>query len=160
MAMCFALGITSFAVEPPTIHQTMMELSPGYEPLAWSGWIGPYVVRDSLHGVIRSASDVVTMLADIYDYLTFTPQDLIEMTLEDVLEEYADDLWSDLEMRLLLQSIDNVYFRATHKWRYNEATSQIQHNVMIELYADEDYYDLIDVFINTATYYQNLNRSI
>ena len=49
MAMCFALGITSFAAESPTLHQTMMDLSPGYEPLAWSSWIGPFVTETDVH---------------------------------------------------------------------------------------------------------------
>lgn len=160
MAMCFALGITSFAVEPPTIHQTMMELSPGYEPLAWSHWIGPFVMETDIHEVIESAADVASALIYVYGRAAAEFGGLIGSRAINRLENYANTIWAQGPKRLLLVSSNNLYFEVTHKWRYNEATSQIQHDYTIEIYTDSDYTEFIGSYSDTETYYQNLNKSL
>lgn len=160
MVMCFALGITSFAIEPPTLHQTMMELSPGYDPLAWSNWIGPYVAEITVHDLIEDVADVTSALTYAYSQAAAKFGGLVGSVVVNKFENFAKSLWVQAPKRLLLVSSTNLYFEVTHKWRYNEATLQIQHDYAIEIYADADYTKFIGSYSDTETYYQNLNKSI
>lgn len=159
LMMCFALGVTSFAVEPPTVHQTMMALSPGYEPLAWTNWIQLNPVQSNLQYQITTADQIVGLLiaimkAPYMGIAAFIP------TETSLMQAFAERIMENAAKRILITGIDNIYYIYTHRYRMNDATMQVQHEVEIEIYADSYYHTLIDTYTETYTYIQNLNKSI
>lgn len=142
MAMCFALGINSFAVEPPTLHETMIDLSPGYEPNGWTNWTAPVVVRSNARLQAQTLTACISLVCDILDVTETT------------------DLIVDLACQIYEASIEQVYYRYTYKTRVNDSTMEMEKYTMIEVYSDSGYSDLVDVYIETHTFIQNLNRNI
>ncbi len=160
MATCFALGITSFAVEPPTIHQTMMALSPGYDPLAWTNWTAPTVVRSSKTAQISAAVDLVDFVIDVIATASTGGLAAFVPTPTDQLWELAEEIMEDYTKCYYLSMIDEVYYTYTYRWRANDATMQMQIQTEVEIYANASRTILIDTYTETFTYIQNLNKSI
>ena len=139
MAMCLALGITSFAVEPPTLHQTMMDLSPGCEPNSWTNWT-PYttIQNDKYFSTLST--------------ITITAYFLSEMGIPSAYVNLGT-----LVANIIAYGQPQVYYTYRYRIRVNDATMEMQQNYSLAVYSDPDRSDLISYKSDTITYPYQLN---
>ncbi|MGM9638124.1 MAG: hypothetical protein ACI3XT_00865 [Butyricicoccaceae bacterium] len=141
LIMCFALSVTAFAEEAPTAYHSMMGSS-HYATYSWTNWTAPVVVKSNARLQAHTLTTCIQLVCDIIDVTETT------------------DLMVDLACSIYEANITQVYYRYTYKTRVNDSTMQMQKYTMVEIYEDANYSNLIDVYTETHTFIQNLNRSI